>query len=359
VDVAGITVWDAATNGSAGVIDQDDGTEPTWRRLPSNPDYPVAYKFGAKPTLFATFSINPPLPEACSVSLRVKLGSQVLATKTGVLFGGASSEAQDIVADLPMSTVVGKTTPALTWEVALDGSDWLPVGGSGPHTVYSTVGDPKPVPFESVGGEGYPELYDKALEEACKAGSGDPTTTSDDTTDPIELMKRITQSLKPLFYNPVGGIGTLEHPLMVYTSVGVSCSFHASLLRGLFRSIGLDGDLVYIWGGTSTAFEYFAFDRIPNDGLIEIVSMRVAEESSEDIAPPFPHFTYHSVVSSEGKFYDGSYGKVRDEVAIDEALNPANNALVHGVGANAYRAIAAELPAEDHRHDSVVCPHPQ
>ncbi len=71
------------------VIDSPDGTEPTWKSS-GNPNYPVAYKAGAKPAMFAKFGVSPAPPTALPATVRVRLGSILIATKNNVSVSGSS-----------------------------------------------------------------------------------------------------------------------------------------------------------------------------------------------------------------------------------------------------------------------------
>ena len=88
-------------------------------------------------------------------------------------------------------------------------------------------------------------------------------------------------------------------------------------MRGLIRTIGIDGDVLYIWGGNNnTTLRRFI---VPSTGST-ISTFRVIR-ALHDSAPANPHFSYHAVVRLGGVLYDPSYGLSYGALTFDETAN--------------------------------------
>lgn len=97
--------------------------------------------------------------------------------------------------------------------------------------------------------------------------------------------------------HPVSG-----HPLNIYSECRGQCNSHADVMRCLVRSVGIDGSVVYVWGGCSDA--YICFYRYR---LWWGPSFRVLKPEHDD-AEQDPHFTFHAETCVDGTYYDPSYG---------------------------------------------------
>ena len=119
------------------------------------------------------------------------------------------------------------------------------------------------------------------------------------------IVSRINQQVaSDTFYDP--GQVLNDHPLEAYTHACL-CADLASLLRGLIRSIGIDGSVQYIWAGPNSSSEsLFIIGSVGDQGSFN-PSFRVIR-GSMDRAPTNPHFAYHAVVPVGGTLYDPSYG---------------------------------------------------
>jgi hypothetical protein len=115
-----------------------------------------------------------------------------------------------------------------------------------------------------------------------------------------------------VFYDPKESI-QFEHPLKAYDGP-CQCSDQANLLRGLLRSIGIDGTTLYIWAGpnASTLTRY----RIRTTGQTYPSFWII--RGSENAAPADPHFKFHAVVSANSTWYDPSYGLSYSSLSFNE-----------------------------------------
>jgi len=126
-------------------------------------------------------------------------------------------------------------------------------------------------------------------------------------------------------YNPANSIGTL-HPLSAYeTTAGIQCSDESNLLRGLLRSIGIDGTTLYIWAGpdASTLTRYTVGSTGNQNPSFRII------RGAHDDAPVNPHFKFHAVVSTNSKWYDSSYGLIYTSLSFDETAFNSTPQQVH------------------------------
>lgn len=158
----------------------------------------------------------------------------------------------------------------------------------------------------------YSALYDFALEKACGYANGGSTLST--------VISSVNSGVDTqTSYNPAISIGTL-HPLLAYESSGASgiqCSDEAYLLRGLLRSIGIDGTVLFIWAGSnSTTLTRYT---IGTTGLT-FPSFRLLR-GAHDSAPLNPHFSFHAVVNTNSTWYDPSYGLTYSSLSFNETAN--------------------------------------
>lgn len=232
-----------------------------------------------------------------NVKIRVKNGSTVVATKD-IVQDGNEVTITGISTNLTEAGVK-KTTPTFAWEISYNsGSSWSSIGNSGPHTMYWTYAEPLSPSFKNDAGTTYSPLYDEALKRACDYSFGEST--------PSDIIWNINEGVElDIPYNPNQSIYNL-HPLKAYSTVnGCQCSDQTNLLRGLLRSIGIDGTTTYIWAGpnASTVRRYTRSSGNPTD----YYSFQI-DRSQHDYAEDDPHFLFHAVVSTNGTWYDPSYG---------------------------------------------------
>jgi hypothetical protein len=299
-----ITKWPAGP-----VIDNPDGTSPTWTS--GGVDDPAAYKaVYDTPRMFATFEVT--TPQSYTANIRVKNGSTIIATKNGVTLSGGSIRIDDIDVTEALSDSVRTTTPTFTWEISVEPYLWYPIGTSGPHKMYWTADVPLPDPFQNFAGTVYPQLYDKALDKACGYVGGMP-----------DIRARVAAGVSAdteITYDPSRLLA--GHPLNAYGS-SCLCSDYAALLRGLLRSIGIDGTVKYMWAGeSSTSLKGYNLLNLPTEcsggsGLDFCISIRVLRPA-KGAAPLNPHFSYHAAVDSGGLLYDAVYGDSYTSPSFDE-----------------------------------------
>ena len=180
----------------------------------------------------------------------------------------------------------------------------------------------------------YPALYDFALEKACAyaAGASTQSTAVSNLNTGVDTDNN---------YNPSVSIGT-QHPLKAYETLGgCQCSDLALLLRGLMRSIGIDGTALFIWAGPDAN----SHTRYTIGSTSQThPSFRIAR-SAHDSAGADPHFSFHVVVSANSTWYDPSYGLIYSSLSFTET---ANNNTPQQVSANGWSS--STLSGD-------VCPH--
>lgn len=290
---------------SGAKIDDPDGSAATWKKM-GNPNDPVAYTKAAKATLFGRLEIKPTFSGSLPVELRILDGGSTIATRGGVNLTGSSVDVAGLSATVPLETTIKKSTPSFAWEMRCTGGGWESIGTSGPHTMYWTDATPILPPFQEFnppGGATFSPLYDLALEKATAYVNGNATP-----------VNRITAGIdSDIPYDPSIKLPA-GHPLNAYFGGGYLCGDLAALLRGLLRSVGIDGTVLYIWGGTNntTMLRY----TIGSVGAA-FPTFRVLR-GAHDAADPNPHFSYHAVVSANGTLFDPSYGISYPALVFDE-----------------------------------------
>ncbi len=301
-----ITKWADGTR-----IDDPDGTVPTWKAT-SNPNLPAAYAKEARINMFAKLTISPAATNTAA-KIRVKNGTTVLATKD-VTLSGSTISVTGITAGSAIETTIKTTAPTFAWEISFDGGNsWGSMGTSGPHTLHWTNAAPLIEPFTDDSGFTYSALYDLALEKACGYAAG--AVNAAGAVDLGAVIGNINTGVdNETTYNPGVSIRTL-HPLSAYsTASGIQCSDEANLLRGLLRSIGIDGTVLFIWAGpnASTLSRFTVGSTGSANPSFRII------RGAHDTAGANPHFKFHAVVSTNSKWYDPSYGLIYTSLAFDE-----------------------------------------
>ncbi|MBK9155811.1 MAG: hypothetical protein IPM25_16655 [Chloracidobacterium sp.] len=273
----------------------DTGYTPTWK-ISNNPDNPVAYTKGTNINMFAKFSIAPSLVPR-NVKIRVKNGSTVIANKDAEI-AGTTATIIDISTTSALESTVKKSTPTFDWEISYDeGTNWSPIGSSGPHTMYWTYAEPLSPPFANDSAGSYNELYDLALEKAIVYVNGSSTLST--------IIGNINTGVEAaLYYRPAGGLDNV-HPLSAYSSpFEGNCSDHSHLLRGLLRSIGIAGNVTYIWAGVNSSTLTY-YQRYTTTNTPSFQKTKAQKEGAE----PNPHFAYHAIIKANDNWYDPSYGE--------------------------------------------------
>jgi len=312
-----ITKWSDGTQ-----IDSPDGSSPTWKAT-SNPNLPAAYSKEARITMFAKFAISPSATSTAA-KIRVKNGTTVLATKD-VTLSGSTLSVTGITAGSAIEKTIKTTAPTFAWEISYDGgTSWASIGTSGPHILHWTNAAPLIEPFKDDDGFTYSALYDLALEKACGYAAGAVTTTG--AVDIGAVIGNINTGVDTdTNYNPANSIHSL-HPLSAYeTTAGIQCSDEANLLRGLLRSIGIDGTVLYIWAGpdASTLRRFTVASTGATNPSFRII------RAAHDSAVVNPHFKFHAVVSTNSKWYDPSYGLIYTSLSFDETAFNSTPQQVH------------------------------
>lgn len=200
--------------------------------------------------------------------------------------------------------------------------------------MYWTNAAPLSPPFQNDNGNTFSTLYDLALQKACGYANGASNLGT--------VINNINTGIdNDINYQPSVSIGT-QHPLIAYsTPSGCQCSDLSNVLRGLLRSIGIDGTTLYIWAGSNatTLTTY----KIGSTGDT-FPSFRISR-SAHDSAVANPHFRFHSVVSANNTWYDPSYGLTYSNLSFTET---ANNNTPQRVSSNLWISEASS---------TFTCPH--
>lgn|GEM_PF-4466676 len=295
-----------------------DNATPTWTKV-KNPDAPVAYQMTQQPTMFATLSLSPAPTSPVTARIQVKKDANIVATKD-VSLSGANVRISDIaVAALENPTVVKRGDYKFTWEISWDsGSTWKPMGSSS-HKIYWLYSAPITDEFTDFFGNTYDGLFDEALKHTGgEMGSG--------SSDLEEIILRITKGqANDIYYNP-SRQPQEQHPLKYFSNRETVCGENSLLLRGLLRSIGIDGQVLYYYGGDTTTKKKYLY-KFGGDSNMTFQILR----PQKGRAPADPHFVYHSVVRAGAAswLYDASYGRRDHSVDFNETYCPTCTNPLH------------------------------
>jgi hypothetical protein len=323
-----------------------DNATPTWKK-DKNPDAPVAYKMGQQPTMFATLTLSPAPTSSVTAKIQVKKGSDVIAMKD-VSLSGANVRITDIpvTAALENPAVVKRGDYKFTWEISYDGgASWKPMGSSS-HKIYWLYSDPIANEFTDFFGNQYDGLFDEALKHtAGETGSG--------SSDIDEVIFRITKGeANDIYYRP-SKVPVQQHPLMYFKNRSAVCAENALVLRGLLRSIGIDGQVLYYWGGDPASKTKYRYNFNGNKPTFQIIR-RQNDEAEEN-----PHFLYHAVVraGASNLLYDPSYGRRDPSVDFNETYNPSANHFTQGATESRPFTVENTTLNSPETTFNVSCPH--
>ena len=275
-------------------------TGPHWTNA-GNPDKPACYlKSSAKVKLAPKIMITPDLPDTVKVTLKAVSAGPKMVFRKKVRISGSEAQLSGIgVESGALDDGVRVARFSLDWSFSMDGgSTWVNMGSTGPNTVYQVAAKPKEKP-----------TYDFALEKVCGYVNGDPDV-------PGKINKGIPADLS---YDP--GYSPPVHVLSFYDVTWCLCWDNAKLLRYLCRSVGIPGDLVFIWGGRNHKETYSYVNKLHTVGG----TFRVTAPG-KDRAPQNPHFLYHVETKVSGVTYDPSYGS-EGLIVLDETAPGASRQL--------------------------------
>ncbi len=357
------------------LIDPDD-TVPVWKRaVPPVVNDPVAYQRGSRPTVFGrvTYASRPYL-ESATVSLKVAVTGCVdqgercdgdVAELDGAPHMGGQINFRDLRFSRTTSSVTRQQSLTFKWSLRLSRATrfspfgnagwWVAINDSGPHTFYWTFGAPLIPPFKSVDGTTFDELYDEALRRALDAVSGYPGQQGDPVS--LKIRDEINVGVDgAIAYDPGAGLDQPnDHPLRVYEKGAMQCKENSFLLRGLFRSVGLDGEVRYYWGGTSSEMQIFRYRASTTQ--LNGASFRVTEpfRTTDPDCSENPHFTFHAMVTDHTYAWDPSYGKRRNDLPFTESVRKTESGYDVLTG-NESQQTGASLPGSiwDSQY---LCPH--
>ena len=305
--------------------------------------------------MFARFGVSPSPPTAVPANIRVRLGSTVIATKNNVSVSGGSIIINDIAVTEVLESTIKVTTPTFTWEITFDGSTWEAIGDSGPHKIYWIFGDPIIPPFKaSPSGTEFNPLYDRALEKAVGYADGSVATGESAKSEIIGKLNTGVET--DVVYESTAGGFQNTHPLNIYGVSGplCQCSEAANLLRGLMRSIGIDGTTKFFWSGDANTGTRWGFT-YPGDTRF-LPTFRVIRSAKDEVAEN-PHFVFHAAVLAEGKYWDPSYGTNYTSLVFDEVSNYPDPGFTTGNSKQVIRDALGSLI--DQLNTNRTCPHTQ
>jgi hypothetical protein len=309
-------------------IDKDDADPalgvPIWKRI-GNPNDPVCYTVSIPVTMFGKFTVTP------SISPGI-LGIQVLAKVNGTEIGHAAdlilsdTEVDDAAnadgdvdgigsgSPVPDSDKVRTQQQVVAWDWSLLPNSWTRAGDTGQLRMHWAAA----TPLTTGAGD---RLYDLALEKACGYANG---------VENAGIPGNVNTGIDgDILYNPLDRI-LGGHPLGVYDAGEAVCWDNARLMRCLMRSIGIEADIIGIWGGCGSGVicRYdLVWDGTSWAGGGLSPSFRSAA-GAHDSAPATPHFQYHAQCQTMGGRYDPSYGTTGSPT-LDE-FAPAGEQLIDG-----------------------------
>jgi hypothetical protein len=305
-------------------IDPANSPEATWK-LVNNPNLPAYFmnkirtSAGATPAdhpkLWAKIAISP--TQAGTMTVRVKEGSSIIATATGVSLANSEVTVPGMLAALSRPQPCGKRVYSLVWEASLDGNTWLQIGVT-THTTYWAY----TVPINAYGtfdlalqkAFGYLEAYPPSVPAGIE-----PTATDLALSIAKGIRAEITYRPASIDFQTPSLPDTL--PLHAYSSnlpgpwnLGLQCTTHARLMEQLVATVGLQPVLLSTvqcyWGGSKpnviTAYYY-------PSGTATEVSLGCTR-TAEDSAPANPRFLFHAIVqfpdpvTGAVNYFDPIYG---------------------------------------------------
>lgn len=100
-------------------------------------------------------------------------------------------------------------------------------------------------------------------------------------------------------------------------------------MRGILRSVGVDTDLIYVWSGVEQTRYMYALN---GGGAAAVNNFRLVESAHPDgFVGSNPHFSFHALIRSAGRYFDPSYGQVSTSPPVfDESVNPGTRAVEAG-----------------------------
>jgi hypothetical protein len=306
---ASLTDIAASTSGSpAGFeIDSPDGSKPVWT---ATTNLPVSYTRNAMPTFFGTLEINPVLPKPLAATIRVMWGTNELGRKAITIPANTNhAYFTGLASTMALTNAIAKSAYTFAWEITANGApNFCPMGNSGPHTFYWTYAAPlRPTFRDATNGVSFDPVYVYALDKACTYANGE--------TNASNAVFRVAAGIDgDISYDPSFGFGGGKHPLSAYTAA-CQCNDLAALLRGLIRTIGIDGDQIFIWAGPNgTTMRRYTYSGWTGP------SFRVVR-AAKDSCPANPHFTFHSVIRVGTTLFDAAYGSAYPSLSFDETAN--------------------------------------
>jgi len=203
---------------------------PLW--TPGSGDHAAAYTMNTNPNVRAqiTFGDGSAIENADAASVRVKEGDVVRGQADNVAITNAGIEVNPInLVGLTGSDAMRQQTNTLTWELTVDGGNWINLGNSGGHLLYWLVGAPttaNPTTF--------------AIDKITRYVNGN--------ADPVTAIR--TGLRGEINYDPADPINA--DPLSVYNDGVAICTDFGNLLVLLAKNAGYNANTVMFWGG----FEY-------------------------------------------------------------------------------------------------------
>jgi hypothetical protein len=288
-------------------IDSPDGSKPVWT---ATTNLPVSYTRNATPTFFGTLQINPVLPKPLNATIRVMWGTNQLGTKAITIPANTNrAYFTGLTSTMALTNAIAKSTYTFAWEITANGApNYCGMGNSGPHTFYWTYAAPlRPTFRDSTNGVSFDPVYVYALDKACTYANGE--------TNASNAVFRIAAGIDgDISYDPSFGFPYGTHPLAGYTAA-CQCNDLAALLRGLIRTIGIDGDQIFIWAGPNgTTMRRYTYTTWTGP------SFRVLR-AAHDSCGANPHFTFHSVIRVGTTLFDAAYGSAYPSLTFDETAN--------------------------------------
>jgi hypothetical protein len=317
-------------------IDEPDGSTPTWKSN-NNPEFPVAYRSGISPTMFAKFSISPALTGSRSAKIQVKKGLAVVTSfpiDVNLIGSAVSVSGFNIpFSGLERDQFIKMGKYEFTWEISFDGgTTWVALRKKSKHEIHWLWDNPANEstfsPFVNSADEPFNGLFDLALEWSTGKVKNDEYLLDN-------VVKSINKAVSNrVAYNP-GIPPTGGNPLGILGSGGgqAVCQDNALILTGLLKSIGFsDAQTNFHWGGNNATSQRHFYCKSggcvtpsPGSPLGNRATMQTKRDQlgcpgcAENL-PRNPSFAYHATVDWQGVSYDPSYGLVENNIQLLTAL---------------------------------------
>lgn len=276
---------------------KSDISNPVWEKALAGAvtkDEPSAYTKSGAAEAELFIEASDPLSNSTSVEVKgvaANADDENFHPESATFHNWTWSSGELVLSSSPLYASVNYyDTLDIKWQYRVEKPDggfgaWVDMNESN-HKLYTTY----ETPIES-------PLYDFALEKAC----GYAVNKSTPSTIASELMNGVHVDIT---YDPQ--VSTIPaEPLDEYTAGGTVCGGNAILMKYLAESVGVAGDVKYIWGGSSSTT--VCFYKFPSSWWGPSFKVLKPAHPDKKVGAD-PVFTYHALTLIASAYYDPSYG---------------------------------------------------